>query len=100
MTGVAVPTRVFVPGHTSWPQNGPCDANLAHLVSCNTAFLSKDTTHKTPQSTELLAFWLCWPKSVSDSRTQTKVVRIWVTLARGPHKPHDRLRPRFPATER
>src|SRR6266852_2351472 len=60
------PTRIaifmcsleIVTGHYSWPQNWPFDANLALLVSRNTAFLCKGTTHKTPQSAEPFAFLL------------------------------------------
>ena len=47
-----------VPGHSCWPQNGPFDANLAHLLSCNTASLCKNTTHKTPQSAGRFVIWL------------------------------------------
>jgi hypothetical protein len=54
----AIHFTATVPGHSCWPQNGPFDANLAHLLSCNTASLCKNTTHKTPQSAGRFVIWL------------------------------------------
>src|SRR6266700_615829 len=52
----AVVLQVSVPRHSYWPQNRGFDINLALLVSRNTSFVEKSTTHKTSQSADLFAY--------------------------------------------
>ena len=80
---IGKPQMCTVPGHSCWPQNGPFDANLALLVSCNTSFIRSSTTHKTPESAEPFVFSLSFTKSASDSRAGDQTAKRDVTIARG-----------------